>query len=335
MKVIIPLAGFGTRLRPLTYTRPKPLLNVAGKPVLGHILDALHGLDIEEVTFIIGYLGDQIREYVESHYPFPSRFVEQKELLGQAHALWLAREGIDGPVLIIFVDTIFEANLEEIRTLAADGIIYAKQVEDPRRFGVAKVVGPEQRIVRLIEKPAGFEDRLAVIGLYYVKDGAWLMRAVDDLLRQQQMTKGEYYLADALQVMIDQGACLVAREVEVWEDCGKPETVLGTNRYLLDHGHGNGGEADCRNCVIVPPVHVGAGVVLEDSVIGPYATVADGAVVRRSVLSDSIIGSGALVEDTILSGSLVGDYAVVRDRPRKLNVGDSSQIDFGGGNSDE
>jgi len=330
MKVLIPLAGFGTRLRPLTYTRPKPLLNVAGKPVLGHVLDALTGLEIEDVTFVIGYLGEQIREYVTENYRFPARFVEQRELLGQAHALWLAREYIDGPVLIIFVDTLFEADLSEIATVAADGIIYTKEVADPRRFGVVKVTGPDQTIARLIEKPDSFEDRQAVIGVYYVKDGAWLMRAIDDLLARQHMTKGEYYLADALQVMIDQGARFVAREVEVWEDCGKPETVLSTNRYLLDHGHGNGSDIPGDNSVIVPPVHLGTGVVLEESVVGPYATVADGAVVRRSVVSDSIIGKDALVEDTILTSSLIGDYAVVRGRPRKLNVGDSSQIDFGG-----
>ena len=330
MKVIIPLAGFGTRLRPLTYTRPKPLLNVAGKPVLGHVLDALNGLDVEEVTFIIGYLGDQIREYVTENYHFPARFVEQKELLGQAHALWLARQGIEGPVLIIFVDTLFQADLPEIERAQVDGIIYTKEVQDPRRFGVVKVTGPDQTITRLVEKPAGDEDRLAVIGVYYVKDGAWLIRAIEELMANKQMTKGEYYLADALQVMIDQGAHFVAREVSVWEDCGKPETVLATNRYLLDHGHTDQGDHTPHNSVIVPPVHLGKGVVVEDAIVGPYATVADGAVVRRSVVSDSIIGKSAMVEDSVLSGSLIGDEAVVRGRPLKLNVGDSSQVDIGG-----
>jgi glucose-1-phosphate thymidylyltransferase len=327
MKVIIPLAGFGTRLRPLTYTRPKPLLNVAGKAVLGHVLDTLQGLEVDEVVIIVGYLGDQIREYVKAHYDYPTRFVEQKELLGQAHALWLAREGIEGPVLIIFVDTLYEADLSELASTTADGIIYAKEVEDPRRFGVVRVVGADHRIMQLIEKPAGFEDRLAVIGLYYVKDGAWLMRAVDELLQRQQMTKGEYYLADALQLMIDGGAYLMAREVSVWEDCGKPETVLSTNRYLLSHGHSNCSEGPAGS-VIVPPVNLGTGVVLDQAIVGPYATVADGAVIRRSAISDSIVGKGALVENTILSNSLIGDDAVVRGRPRKLNVGDSSQIDI-------
>lgn len=329
MKVLIPLAGFGTRLRPLTYTRPKPLLNVAGKPVLGHVLDALTGLDVEEVTFVIGYLGEQIRDYVKANYSFPACFVEQKELLGQAHALWLAREHAEGPVLIIFVDTLFEAKLAEIAKADVDGIVYTKEVEDPRRFGIARVQGPDQTIVRLIEKPEGFGDRLAVIGVYYVRDGAWLMRAIGELLNEKRMTKGEYYLADALQRMIDQGGHFVARNVAMWEDCGQPETVLSTNRYLLEHGHGNGSEIPVSNSVIVRPVHLGKGVVVEGSVIGPYATVADGAVVRNSVVSDSIIGKEALVEHTILSGSLIGDYAVVRGHPRRLNVGDSSQIDFG------
>ncbi len=328
MKVLLPLAGLGARLRPLTYTHPKPLLNVAGKPVLGHVLDALNDLPVEEVTFIIGYLGEQIREYVTANCRYPARFVEQKELLGQAHALWLAHEGITGPVLIIFVDTIFEADLLEIPKVNADGVIYVKEVADPRRFGVAKVTGPDNTILTLIEKPDGFEDRLAVGGIYYLADGARFMRTTEQMLAQGRMTKGEYYLADALQMMIEQGAHIVARQMAVWQDCGKPETMLETNRYLLTRGHANRPAGSAGNSLIVPPVFVGEGAILEESVVGPYVTVVDGAVIRRSVISDAIIGRGARVEDAILAATLIGDGAVVRGRPHALVIGDSSQIDL-------
>ncbi len=326
MKVIIPLAGFGTRLRPHTYSKPKPLVNVAGKPVLGHILDKLAGLDLEEVIFIVGYLGEQIRDYVEANYDFPARYVEQKELLGQAHAIWLARAHVSEDVLIIFVDTIFEADLLAARAIDADGVLYVKEVEDPRRFGVAVV--QDGRVVRLVEKPATDEHRLAVIGVYYIKDGPWLMRAIEELMARRIQTKGEYYLADALQLMIDQGACLVPQEVAVWEDCGKPETVLHTNRYLLSKQQSRGEGAQLINTMVIPPVYIASTARVENSVIGPYATIADHALVCNSLIRDSIIDEGAQIRDTMLDQSLIGKNAVVRGRYHRLNVGDSSQVDF-------
>ena len=200
MKVIIPLAGFGTRLRPHTWSKPKPLVNVAGKPVLGHILDKLVGLDVEEIVFVTGYLGEQIEAYVSSHYDFPARYVEQKELKGQAHALHLTRDHVEGPVLIIFVDTIFETDLGDLASAPGDGVLYVKRVEDPRRFGV--VVLDNGWVTRLIEKPTSYEHNLAVIGVYYLRDSAWLMRAIDELIRLGTPKDGEYYLADALQLMV-------------------------------------------------------------------------------------------------------------------------------------
>ncbi len=323
MKVIIPLAGFGTRLRPHTYTKPKPLVNVAGKPVLGHILDKLCCLDVEEIVFITGYLGDQIEHYVETNYHYPARFIEQKELLGQAHALYLARDVLSGPLVIIFVDTIFDADLSVLAEEQADGVIYVKEVEDPRRFGV--VVVRDGRITQLIEKPDSMENNLAVIGLYYVKDAQFLMRSVGELIERDIKTKGEYFLADALQIMIDRGARFRAERVDVWEDCGKPETVLQTNRYLLKQSGGHVGKLD--NSVVIPPVYIADSAQVSESVIGPYVTIAEGSVVRRSIIQDSIINKGAFIEDAVLAQSLIGDNAVVRGTFDRLNVGDSSQID--------
>ena len=326
MKVIIPLAGFGTRLRPHTYTVPKPLIPVAGKAVLGHILDKLEGLAIEEIVFIIGYLGDQIAEYVRANYGFPSRFIEQIELKGQAHAIHLAREHVSGPVLIIFVDTLFETDLGLLQDITSDGIIYVKEVEDPRRFGV--VVTQHGFIARLVEKPATAISNLAVIGLYYLKDSHLLMKCLAELMRKDIKTKGEYFLADALQLMINRGSRLEARTVEVWEDCGKPETVLHTNRYLLEHGGAQ--ETETQNSVLIPPVYIEHTAVIKDSVIGPHVSVAGEARIIRSIIRDSIISERAQIEDANLSQSLIGKAAYVRGSFQRLNVGDSSQVDLAG-----
>ena len=326
MKVIIPLAGFGTRLRPHTYTKPKPLVSVAGKPVLGHILDKLTGLDIEEIIFIVGYLGDQIRDYVEANYHFPTRYIEQKELKGQAHAIYLAKDYVSGPVLIIFVDTIFDCDLSNLPQEPSDGILYVKEVDDPRRFGV--VITEHGFITRLVEKPSTPVSNLAVIGLYYVKDSQMLQDCIAELIEKDIKTQGEYFLADAFQLMIDRGARLVARTVEVWEDCGKPETVLHTNRYLLEHGGAR--EIPTENSVLIAPVHIAKTAVIKDSVVGPYVSVAEGATIVRSIVQDSIINESARIEDANLSQSLIGKDAHVRGSAQKLNVGDSSQVDLAG-----
>jgi glucose-1-phosphate thymidylyltransferase len=323
MKVVIPLAGFGTRLRPHTYTKPKPLISVAGKPVLGHILDKLEGLDVQEIVFIVGYLGDQIQDYVERNYTFQTTYIEQKEMQGQAHAIYLAREHLSGPVLIAFVDTIFETDLANLEQGSFDGIIYAKEVEDPRRFGVA--VTDNGFITRLVEKPSEPVSNLAVIGLYYIKDASQLVEAIGELIRRDIKTKGEYFLADALQLMIDRGARLVTRTVDVWEDCGKPETVLHTNRYLLEQRGSQ--ESETENSVLIPPVHISRTAIIRDSVVGPYVSVADGATIVHSIVEDCIISEMAHIENAHLYQSIIGKDALVRGSAQRLNVGDSSQVD--------
>ncbi len=326
MKVIIPLAGFGTRLRPHTFTKPKPLVSVAGKPVLGHILDKLVGLDPEELLFIVGYLGEQIRQYVSDNYDFGARYIEQKELKGQAHALYLAKEYLSGPVLIIFVDTIFETDLSVLAREPSDGVIYVKEVEDPRRFGV--VITENGRITRLVEKPTTSVSNLAVIGLYYIRDSRLLIQCIEELIAKDIKTQGEYFLADALQLMIDRGCHLVARTVDVWEDCGKPETVLHTNRYLLEHGGAQ--EVPVENSVLLPPVYIDKTAKISDSVVGPHVSVAAGAAILRSTIADSIINENAHIENANLIHSIIGKDASVSGVSQRLNVGDSSQVDLAG-----
>ena len=339
MKVIIPLAGFGTRLRPHTYTKPKPLVNVAGKPVLGHVLDKLEGLDIEEIVFITGYLGDQIERYVSTHYDFAARYTEQKELKGQAHAIQLAKEYVDGPVLIIFVDTIFEVDLLPLQTLPSDGVIFVREVEDPRRFGVVTL--EDEVITRFVEKPDEPVSNLAVIGVYYLKDSRMMFDCIEELIAKDIQTKGEYFLADALQLMVDRGAQFNAWPVEVWEDCGTPDAVLQTNRYLLHkvaHTERDGDSsiilppahvdpsARVENSVVGPYVHIGANCVVESSIVGPYVSLADGGEIHQSLVTDSIVNENSRIEKAMLRQSLVGEHACVRGTFERLNVGDSSEI---------
>ncbi len=324
MKVIIPLAGFGTRLRPHTWSKPKPLVNVAGKPVLGHILDKFEEVDVQEVVFIIGWLGDQIQEYVQANYDFEAHYVVQEELKGQAHAIYLAEEHLEGPCLIAFVDTLFEADISGLSSVDADGVLFVQEVEDPRRFGV--VVEEAGRIVQLIEKPEGFEHRKAMIGVYYVREGAALTKAIEHLLAHDMQTKGEYYLADAFQIMIDRGAGIISQSVSVWQDCGKPETVLQTNRYLLEHGHAQ--EIETKNAILVPPVHIAGSAEIENAVVGPYVTVGEGVRITNAVLRDVIVEDGARIENIILEKSLIGRRASISGTACQLNLGDDNEIEI-------
>lgn len=325
MRIIIPLAGLGTRLRPHTHSKPKPLLPVAGKTVLDHILDRLKTLDIEEAIFIVGHLGEQIREHVERNYDFASSYVEQKELKGQAHALYLAREHLVGPLFIIFVDTIFEADLSFLQNVTSDGVAFVKEVDDPRRFGVVTL--REGFITRFIEKPDEPISNLALVGMYYIKESSLLLESIEALLNQEIKTKGEYYLADALQLMVDRGAKLETSTVAVWEDCGKPETLLATNRYLLDKSGGQ--EAETTNSAIIPPVHIEPSTSISNSVIGPYASVANDVVIEDSIISNSIIDQRAHIQHAVLRDSLVGSNTSIKGQPVKVDIGDDSRVVLG------
>jgi len=319
------MAGLGTRLRPHTYSKAKPLLPVAGKPVLAHLLDRFQGLDVEEYIFIVGYLGEQIEEYVEANHDLPARYVLQAEPLGQAHALHLAREHIDTPFVMVFSDTLFEADLTHLAEVTSDGLVFVKEVEDPRRFGVAIVRG--SRVVQFIEKPEEPVSHLALVGMYYVANWPLFKVCVEELLNKGIMTKGEYYIADAFQLMVDRGAKLEAVTVDVWQDCGKPETLLATNRYLLEKGGTE--EVEAENSVIIPPVSIAKSVTIRGSIVGPYVSAAEGSVIIDSIVKDSIIDEGAHIEEAMLEGSLIGANAQVKGKFKRLDVAASSRVDLG------
>ena len=330
MKIVIPMAGYGTRLRPHTWSKPKPLVTVAGKPVLGHVLDTFSSLPrIDEVVFVVGYLGDMVQAYVSQAYPhLTARYVEQHEMLGQSHAIWLAREGLHGPMLMVFVDTLIEVDLSTMSSEKAEAVAWVKETDDPRRFGVAEV-DPDGWVRRLVEKPQDRSNNLAVVGFYYFQEADRLLAAIDEQMARKEHLGNEYYLADAINIMLTGKLKMRAQQVEVWQDCGKPETMLETNRYLLDHGRDNSAEASARQgVVIVPPVYVDPSAEVIHSVIGPHVSIGAGCSIRHSLIQDSIIDADSQIVDSTLSQSLIGRDARVLGRSRALNVGDSSEVGF-------
>ncbi len=329
MKVVIPLAGYGTRLRPHTYTKPKPLINVAGKPVLGHLLDKLSELDISQYIFVVGYLGDQIAQYINAHYDIPACYVEQHEMLGQSHAIYLAKDHLntDEPVFIVFGDHIFETDFALIKNPKSDAVIYVKEVEDPRRYGVV-MMNEQGHIIKFVEKPENPPSRLAVIGLYYINSGKKLVEALEWQINvANRITKNEYYIADALQYLVDNGMIFLPETVSNWLDCGNPDAVLAANQYLLsDGGMDNSDALDIKDAIIVPPVRIHPTAVISQSVIGPNVTISANCQVTGSIIRDSIVGENAVIADVLLTHSLIGQNASVNGHYNTVNVGDSSSV---------
>ncbi len=327
MKVVIPLAGKGTRLRPHTYVTPKPLLRVAGKPVMSYILDQLQALGVDEVIFITGYLKERIEEYVRAEYPdFRSHFVEQPVQDGTAGAVKLAEPFIDTDCLIIFVDTLFDADFTLIRRLPADaaGIIWAKEVEDYQRYGV--IVRDEQGFMRrIVEKPSDPISKLANIGLQYIRDWKLLYEGIHATMEGAPGKAGEFYLTDAFQYMVDHGARLQVAEVEGWYDCGQLETLLDTNRHLLTNGRAlepQGGQG----VSVTDPVRIAEGVRLENVELGPNVTIEAGSEIRDSTLANCIIGSNARITGARLHDSLIGDHVVIERIDGAVSVANYSEI---------
>jgi len=322
MKVIIPVAGIGSRLRPLTHTAPKVLLNVAGKPILGHVLDGLKGLELDEVIFVIGFMGEKIIDYVRKNYRFKSSFVRQKELKGLGYAIYLGTRGVkkSEPVLIILGDTVFEMDLKKVIKENHDAL-GIKEVDDPKRFGIVELKNGYAS--RLIEKPERPTSKKALVGVYYVRSGDLLKKALWELMNEGMRTQGEYQLTDALQLMIDKGVKFQTFDVEGWYDCGKPETLLETNRHLLSRIKRS---KDVTGSLVIPPVYLPKNCLIEKSVIGPYVSVGECAVIRNSFIKNSILGDKSEVSYCLLDSSLVGNNSRVLGKFQKLYVGDSSEV---------
>ena len=324
MDIILPVAGLGTRLRPQTWTKPKPLVSVAGKPMLAHVLDRVLPLAPEKIVFITGFLGDQIEMWAHEHLDVPTAFVAQPEMRGQTDAIIRTRGLVDdeSDALILFPDMLFEADFSPLADVDADVVMFTKAVADPSALGIAVV--EDGRIVRLIEKPREPISNLAVIGIYYVRRMADLFAAIEEQMRRGISLKNEYFIADAIQLMIDGGAKVISLPVTEWEDCGSAENLLSTNRFLLER-QGGSGEV-CDGSVIVPPSFVADDAVVERSVVGPFASIGAGVTIRDSVIRDSIVDERAQIEDALLDRSIVGRRAQVRGSAKRLNVGDDAVI---------
>lgn len=330
MKVILPTAGKGTRLRPHTHTKPKSLVRVAGKTVLEHVMAGLSKLKVDEYILIVDENGSVIEEFFRQKYPDKNAsFIEQKERLGPAHAVWLAapRIGRQDDVLIVFNDTLFVTDLTRIPRLCEglDGLIYSKEVEDYKRFGVN--VMRDGIIVDMVEKPDQPISRLAQVGLYYLRDGQRFMDYLAKAIERKLTVKGEYYLPDVFKLMIADGCKLGAPEIDEWLDCGKPDTLLATNRFLLERSTAS--HFCVEGCVIIPPVSIDPTARVYHSVIGPHVSIAEGCDIEDSIIRDSVINAHSQLRHVILESSLIGDSVSLFGLQQRINIGDNSIIDMG------
>ncbi|MBA7599494.1 Bifunctional protein GlmU [subsurface metagenome] len=322
LKVILPVAGSGTRLRPHTHTRPKVLLGVAGKPILGHIMEEIIKLPVSEVIFIVGHLGKQIESYITSNFRVKTRFIFQKEQKGLGHAIYLTKEFIesDDDLIIILGDTIFEVNLNDI-IKSKMSIIGVKEVENPSRFGVVQL--KDGKVKGFVEKPEKFISNLAIVGIYFIKQPKELLNGLEEIIKNGLQTRGEFQLTDGLQSLVEKGHEIGIFPVEGWFDCGKPETLLATNQHLLEKYHK---EVTIKGSFIIPPVLIGKDVKIKRSIIGPYVSIEAGCRIDDSIIKNSIIYSNSSVSMSILFDSIIGEFVTVKGSLQSLNAGDFPQI---------
>ena len=330
MKAIIPVAGAGTRLRPLTYTQPKPLIPVAGKPIISFIIEQLIGIGVEDFVFVIGYLGEKIRDYVETSYPgIRKTFIQQEERLGSAHALWTALDAFRDAdeVIIFFGDAIIDLDFKRVLG-EPTSCLGVKKVSDPWEYGVVEY-GPDRLVSRVIEKPRIPKSNMAMVGFYRVKEVTMLAEALDFNITNDIRTEGECPLTDALMRMIEKGVQFSTIEVDNWFNCGKKEVLLETNAVLLDReGYASSNLPPFDNSIIIHPVSIGENCQITHSIIGPHVTIGDNVQISHSVVKDSIIGNYASIREIILQRSVVGNDASITGLRQSLNIGDNTEIDF-------
>jgi glucose-1-phosphate thymidylyltransferase len=331
MKAIIPAAGAGTKLRPHTYTQPKALIPLAGKTILSIIVDQLHEAGINDFIFIIGYLGEKIQDYVKVKYPHLNcHFIQQSERHGTGHAIDLAKEIVgDDEVFIVLGDTIAEYDVKEMLH-SPYSMLGVKKVDDPRNFGVAEIE-EDGFISRVVEKPAIPKSNMALVGIYKIKETAFLFNCLQKIIETDIKTNDEFNLTDALECMIQSGARFQPYKVQNWFDCGKKETLLESNATLLKKFGGRVANRELfENTIIVPPVDIAEGCDIRNSVIGPNVTIGENTTINHGIIKDSIIGAYSKLVDIVLKNSLIGNDAEVKGVSRNLNIGDNTAIDLGG-----
>jgi len=341
MKVIIPVAGFGTRLRPHTLHNPKVLLNVGGKPMIYYIIDQLIKDKIAtSIILVTGFLGDKIKDYLDNTFKFKFDYVEQAEAKGLGHAVYCAKSIFkekNDETLIILGDTLFDVDLKKM-TKTGNSVIGVKVVEDPRRFGVVEK-NKNGFITRFVEKPANAKvssSNEAIVGLYYLKNSKSLFKSLEYIMENNIKGKGEFQLTDALENMINNEEKMKTYYIDGWLDCGKPETLLETNRYLLNKlnklnkSKNKAGNKKNKfknlNSKIIEPVFIGKNVVIENSIVGPFATINDDCEIKNSIISNSIIEKFSKIENCVLTESIIGEGASVKREVLKLSIGNYSEI---------
>ncbi|OYD14803.1 hypothetical protein CH330_07575 [candidate division WOR-3 bacterium JGI_Cruoil_03_51_56] len=322
-KAVIPAAGEGQRLRPHTYAFPKVLLEVAGKPIIGHIMDRLLPARPDEVCVVVGEHGDKIQSYLIEHYDCHFRFVTQDNPKGLGDAVYRAHDFFHGePVMVLLGDTIVDLEMSEL--VGKENVIGVKEVDDPQRFGIVELDG--EKVQRIAEKPEKPHSNLAVVGVYYFNESEALFGALSHLIEKDRRTRGEYQLTDALQMMVDCGVVIRTRRIEHWLDCGTPEALLATNRYLLGK---NCYFKSRKGTVFLEPVYVHDTARIENSVIGPNVSIGANARIHSSVIWDSIVNREALVEHALLEKSLLGEKSVVKGSVQRLNLSSFSRLEMG------
>jgi len=330
LKIVIPMAGYGTRLRPHTWSRPKQLLRLADEMVIDHVLDtfaSLPNLDQSEFIFIVGYLGNKIEEYMRQVHPdLDVRYVQQPEMRGQSHAISLAEEYLDGPMMMLYGDTLIKTDFSFVPTEQAAAVAWVKAVPDPRRFGVA-CMGADNWVTHLVEKPQTMENNLVLVGCYYFQDSTRLLNAIQEQMQRNIALNGEFFLADAINVMLEHGLKMRVEKVDTWLDAGVPEDILTTNRYLLDHGHDNTTLAhQHKNSVILPPVFIHPSAAIENSVIGPHASIGAKCSIQSCIIRDSIVDDDSEVNNVIMEHSLIGRETHIHHHASVMNVGDHTEL---------
>jgi glucose-1-phosphate thymidylyltransferase len=335
LKIIIPMAGWGTRMRPHTWSKPKPLVSVAGKTSLEHLLDMFGSVpdpQNAEYIFIVGpYLGEQqIPAFIKEHYPnMNAHFVVQHEMKGQSHALWLAREYLHGPMIICFSDTLMETDFSFLARETADGVAWVMPVPDPRRFGVAEL-GPDGWVRRFIEKPQSLDNDLVVVGCYYFKSTEAVMLAIEEQMQRGIMLKGEYFITNTVTVMIGHGAKVRTEKISTWLDTGTIEATLDTNRVLLEKMGKQVDRYTGTQVTVIEPSFIHPSAKIKNSVIGPYASIGADCQIEDSRIEDSILEAGCEIKSAGLVRSLIGRQAKVQGRGEgqvmSLNIGDNSSI---------
>lgn len=335
MKIIVPMAGMGKRMRPHTLTTPKPLFSIAGKPIVQRLVEDIAGVvaeDIEEIAFIIGRFGKEVEDKLVSvaeSLGAKGSIYYQDEALGTAHAIMCAKESISGPVIVAFADTLFKADF----TLDAtkDGIIWVHQIDDPRQFGVVQL--DENNVINdFVEKPEEFVSDLAIIGIYYFKDGDNLKDELQYLLDNKIMDKGEYQITDALQNMTKKGKQFVPGKVAEWLDCGNKNATVDTNHRYLEIMKERGDKMLSENVKvingqIIEPCFIGDNVTIENAIVGPHASIGENTSIKNAVVQDSIVHTNSAVEDMIIRTSIVGHYTDVKGNAANLSVSDYSTMD--------